>query len=151
MKCKLTYFAAIFLSIAFLSSCNLVKKNHYVSTKGDDSNSGGARQPWETNSYAISQIKSGTLHVEAKVYKEAVNLIVSGSPGKPIIILGEEGAIIDGSFGHNYPGKGLFNIEDASHIIVECGTKYRGLDLPSGVLEKIYSKNAIRMYPGLLQ
>ncbi len=119
MKCKLTYIIAILLSFALMTSCTLAENDYYVSSDGDDSNPGNAKAPWKTISYGVSQVKSGTLHIGAGVYEEAVNLNLSGTPENPIVILGEEGAIIDGSFGYNFPGKGLFTIENASYIQVE--------------------------------
>lgn len=119
MKCKLTYIAVIFLSIIVVSSCKLVVKDYYVSPQGDDNEKGNARHPWKTINYAVSQVNSGTIHILEGAYKEVVNISNSGSADNLIIIKGEEGAIIDGSFGYNFPGKGLFTIENANYIIVD--------------------------------
>lgn len=119
MKYKSLHIVASLLIVMLVSSCAIAEKDHYVSTLGDDSDKGNARHPWKTINHAVSQVNSGTIHIRKGVYKEVVSMTNSGSADNSITIRGEKGAIIDGSFGYNFPGKGLFTIDNASYINVE--------------------------------
>lgn len=119
MKYKFTYITVFLLMIVLVSSCKMVEKDYYVSPLGDDDEKGSARHPWKTINYAANQVSSGTIHILEGVYAEVVCLKKSGSADNVITIRGEEGAIIDGSFGYNFPGNGLFTIENSNYVNVE--------------------------------
>ncbi len=95
------------------------KPHYYVSPTGNNENSGNRLAPWKTLTYAASQLKCGTLHIKAGIYKENVTFTHSGTPDNYIKIVGEKGAIIDGGFGYDDASKGLVTIKDASYIILE--------------------------------
>jgi len=97
----------------------LMKPHYYVSPTGNDLSKGSRFFPWRTLAYAASQLKCGTLHIRAGVYKEHVVFTHSGTADSYIKILGEKGAIIDGSFGYDDISKGLLTIESASYIILD--------------------------------
>lgn len=89
----------------------------YVSTTGSNGNDGSLNNPWLTLQYSIDQLQPGdVLHVKAGVFYEKFNINVSGMPGSPIVIMGESGAILDGT---GQTGQiAMINIEDQSHVTV---------------------------------
>jgi hypothetical protein len=73
--------------------------NYYVSTTGNNSNSGAFGSPWRTINYAVQQLAPGdNLYIYGGTYKEKVDCIRSGTATKMITIAAyaEEHPIIDG-------------------------------------------------------
>ncbi len=74
--------------------------NYYVSTTGNNSNSGAFSSPWLTINYAVQQLAPGdTLYIRGGTYKEKVDCIRSGTATNMINIVAyaEETPIIDGN------------------------------------------------------
>src|SRR3990167_10070249 len=71
----------------------------YISPDGSDVNIGNSESPWKTFTYAMTQLKPGdTLVFKDGVYKETLNVSVSGIEGNPITITAENDgmAVVDG-------------------------------------------------------
>lgn len=71
---------------------------YYVSPSGNDGNPGTASQPFKTIQKGADVAQAGDMVVvKAGTYWERVTINNSGVSGKPITIIGEPGAIIDGN------------------------------------------------------
>ncbi len=96
---------------------------YYVSTSGNDTNSGTISSPWRTIQHAANSVKAGdTVYVRAGVYKEVVSIPSSGSASGGYITFSSypgELATIDGT-GLSIPNGqwGLVTIETQSYIII---------------------------------
>jgi len=67
----------------------------YVSTTGNDSNSGSSTSPWRTIQKAANTVSAGaTVIVTAGTYNERVNVIQSGSPSSPITFQTQGGSVV---------------------------------------------------------
>lgn len=89
---------AVLISLSGFSSVSSSGDIYHVSPTGDDANPGTGSRPWQTISYAVSQLKPGdTLIIHGGTYNEVVEISVSGTPEAPITIKGAEGedAILD--------------------------------------------------------
>ncbi|MBN1672067.1 MAG: hypothetical protein JXR37_13595 [Kiritimatiellae bacterium] len=65
--------------------------------KGRDSNDGSAAAPFATPQRGVDAAMPGdTVHVRPGVYRGTVVFLRSGEPGRPIVLEGEKGAILDG-------------------------------------------------------
>jgi Protein of unknown function (DUF1565) len=97
--------------------------SHYVSTSGNDNNPGTFGSPWRTIQHAANTIAAGdTVFVRAGVYKEHVNVPVSGNATAGYTTFQNypgETATVDGT-GLDVPtGQyGLFNINGQSYLII---------------------------------
>ena len=97
---------------------------YYVSTSGNDANSGTISLPWRTIQHAANVVKAGdTVYVRAGVYNEVISIPVSGSASAGYITFSSypgELATVDGT-GLAIPGGqwGLITIENESYIIVK--------------------------------
>jgi hypothetical protein len=72
----------------------------YVSPRGSDTNSGRENSPWRTVQKAIERLRPGqTLFLRAGLYREYLDIRVSGAPQRPITIAGYPGekATLDGT------------------------------------------------------
>ena len=62
---------------------------YYVSTNGNNAQSGSQSNPWKTIQHAVNQVSSGdTVYVEQGTYSEQVNINKNGQAGAPITIIG---------------------------------------------------------------
>ena len=101
---------------------------HYVSTSGNDGNTGTLASPWRTIAHAGKSVQpGGIINIRAGVYHEAVTPTVSGSASGGSVTFQSyagERAIIDGSGVPIVNGQsGLFNISNVSYIVI------RGLEI----------------------
>ncbi len=130
-----------------IQKCGTGQEPHYyVSPTGNNKSDGSHASPWKTLQYAANQLKCGSLHIMAGVYKEHVTFSHSGTAESYIKILGQKGAIIDGRFGYDNKSKGLLTIENASYIILD-GVTVRNA-LTHGIMYKgkgkyIFIRNCI--------
>jgi hypothetical protein len=102
---------------------------YYVSTKGNDNNSGTATAPWLTIQHAANTVKAGaTVYVLGGIYHESVNFPTSGTASAPITFRSYPGeaAVIDGTGvsccssvgeGENEI-QGLINIVNQSYVAI---------------------------------
>ena len=98
--------------------------SYYVATTGSDDNSGSISAPWRTIQHAANTVLAGdTVYVRGGVYKEHVNIPVSGSlaagyttfqsyPGETAIVDGTHLDIPDGQYG-------LFTIASQSYVVIQ--------------------------------
>jgi len=102
---------------------------YYVSTTGNDNNSGTATAPWLTIQHAANTVKAGaTVYVLGGVYHESVNFPTSGTASAPITFRSYPGeaAVIDGtgvsccsSVGEGGNEiQGLINIVNQSYVAI---------------------------------
>ena len=124
-----TSWMAVRLGIVFLISVLglLAQPAHcstyYVSTSGNDTNSGTISSPWRTIQHAANSVKAGdTVYVRAGVYNEIVSIPSSGSASGGYITFStypSELSTIDGT-GLSIPNGqwGLVTIETQSYIII---------------------------------
>ncbi len=97
---------------------------HYVSTTGNDLNSGTITSPWRTIQHAANSVVAGDIvYVRAGVYNEVVSIPASGSARVGYITFSSypgEQATVDGT-GLLIPGGqwGLITIENQNYIIVK--------------------------------
>jgi parallel beta helix pectate lyase-like protein len=96
---------------------------YYVSTGGNDNNSGTISSPWRTIQHAANTVKAGdTVYARAGVYNEIVSPPTSGSASAGSITFSSypgELATIDGT-GLTIPNNqwGLVTLENLSYIVV---------------------------------
>lgn len=117
----------------FLSPISLLSQagaSFYVSTSGNNNNSGSYSAPWRTIQHAANSVSAGaTVYVLGGVYNESVNIPVSGTAANYITFESYPGqtAVIDGTgvtcCTSNPPSsgnetQGLINIVSQSYIAV---------------------------------
>jgi len=111
------------LAVIILSVTRLQADDFFVAKNGLDTNPGTFAQPWKTIQKAASLLQAGdTVFVRKGIYKERVNITVSGSVAGPISLrnYGSEKVIIDASRLVPTEGNtGLFLIEDQSFLIIQ--------------------------------
>jgi len=84
----------------FLSYSPTKAATYYVSTTGNDANSGTKTSPWKTLQKATSTVDAGdTIYVRAGIYRETVSISKSGTVDSPITVSSypNEQAIIEGN------------------------------------------------------
>ncbi|MDR3587313.1 MAG: right-handed parallel beta-helix repeat-containing protein [Desulfosporosinus sp.] len=93
---------------------------YYVSTQGDDSNSGTESSPWKTIQKAANSVRPGdTVYIKGGIYNERVTLQSSGSENNDIIFSNYpgEGVTIDGSgIDWGYGWNSLFDLNSKDYI-----------------------------------
>ena len=107
----------------------LFAESYYVSTTGNNGNSGSESQPWRSIQYALDHVNPGdTVNVKSGVYNELVTFNQSGSAGSYITLQNAEGEspIIDGS-GLDADMPGLIKLIDKNYIIIK-GFELRNLN-----------------------
>ena len=98
--------------------------SYYVSTSGNDNNPGTIVSPWHTIQHAANSVIAGdTVFVRAGVYREHINVPVSGNATAGYTTFQSypgETAIVDGT-GLDVPDRqyGLFNINNQSYLIIQ--------------------------------
>lgn len=135
---KTDFIYAMLIAFGFLWTPSLAGQTgaiYYVSTTGNDGNSGSIASPWLTIQHAADSVSAGaTVYVFRGVYHEAVNFPASGTASAPITFQSYApwAAVIDGTnemcCTSNPPSsgnltQGLINIVNQSYIIV------RGFDV----------------------
>jgi parallel beta-helix repeat protein len=97
-KFCLSLVAVFFLLLFFLAlPVKAFAATYYVSTSGNDSNSGSQTQPWKTIQKAASTIVAGdTVTVSAGTYTERVQINRSGSAGAQITFHAEGTVVMKG-------------------------------------------------------
>lgn len=119
------------MSIAVAMTASIARSaDYYVSTSGDDNQTGNRTQPWRTIQKAASSVKAGdTVHVEPGTYHEKIMVTASGSKEEGFITFkGGNKAQIHGG---KTEGRDIFCIEDANYIRVE-GFELTGLKANDG-------------------
>lgn len=100
-----------------------VGTTYYVSTTGNDLNTGTKLYPWKTIKRAAASVKPGdTVYIRGGIYKERVSLKKSGSPDKYITFSSypKESVTIDGaSIDWGYSWDSLFNLNGQSYIKIK--------------------------------
>lgn len=85
---------AAFLALIFLSATTTHAATYYVSTSGNNSNSGSQSQPWGSIYYASQQVNAGdTIAVFGGTYSESIELEngPSGTQANPITLTNHNG------------------------------------------------------------
>lgn len=96
MKLLTSFFSALALLVILPSSVSAA--SYYVSTSGNDSNSGTQTQPWKTIQKAANSVVSGdVVTVGAGSYNENVTVSKSGSTGSLIVFQAASSPSILGS------------------------------------------------------
>ena len=112
---------AITLIIICLSHLSIAQ-NVFVSTSGNDSNTGLSNATaWRTIQYAVDNIGPGsTVNILGGEYNERININVSGTAADPIIIKNFDGnpAIIDGT-GATAIQDAMLRISNQDYITIE--------------------------------
>jgi parallel beta-helix repeat protein len=113
------------LSLAFFSSTLGFSATYYVSTTGNNANSGlSTSAAWRNVQYGANHLQAGdTLNVLGGVYNEFVNIPASGSATAGSITIQNysgQAAILDGT-GLTVPGGqyGMINIASQSYVIIK--------------------------------
>lgn len=113
------------LSFSFLLICLSIDASAndvYVSTTGNNSNSGTLNAPWKTIQYAVDNANAGTtIYVRGGTYSEKVlfsGSADSGASGNQVILKNMNGEflIIDGIALTASDREGLISIKGSSHI-----------------------------------
>lgn len=99
-RCRLAGFAAALTAMAALAFPPLpaTAATWHVDPKGDDAKgTGSAELPWKNIQKALEECGPGdAVLMHAGVYAQRVEWPESGEPGKPITLMGEEGAVLSG-------------------------------------------------------
>lgn len=102
-KLRVLPFVLVFLlllSTIFSNSVSAAGKSYYVSLVGSDKNNGSFTSPWRSINNAIDKLRPGdTLFIMGGVYKEKLNIEVSGTEQSYITIASYPGqrAVLDGT------------------------------------------------------
>jgi hypothetical protein len=95
---------------------------YFVSTSGDDQNPGTWDEPWRTITKAANTVVAGdTVYIRGGTYSEQVTLTASGTEDERIVFSAwqSEDPVLDGtSVPITGDGGGLFQVRNASHIVV---------------------------------
>ncbi|MCU7959467.1 MAG: DUF5123 domain-containing protein [gamma proteobacterium symbiont of Bathyaustriella thionipta] len=120
MKGNILLFA-VFLLYATEAVC----QTYYVANAplGNNQNAGTALQPWRDIQFAVDRLNGGdTLVVTKGIYHETVVFLGeadSGGRGNPLTMMGEEGAVLDGTGLLPLGRQGLISIHDAHDIVID--------------------------------
>ena len=93
---------------------------YYVSTTGDNGNSGAIDLPWETVQYGIDQLSPGdVLNIMAGTYNEKIQFNNSGNSDNYLTLqnYNDDEVIIDGSGISDF--EAIIEIYDQSYIVIE--------------------------------
>lgn len=91
----------VVLIILFIPQLAQAQRTLYVANHGNDKNTGDANHPWRTVGFAVGKLKPGDrLLIRSGLYREAVDLKVSGTKDHPITIEGD-GVVIFNRKGSN--------------------------------------------------
>ncbi len=106
--------------VLFLLPFALQANTYYVSTSGDDANSGEEAQPWASIQKAANTLLAGdTVFIKAGTYHERVVVQNSGTAGNDVVFSNYQNdeVVIDGT-GISWGGSwnGLFDISGKSYI-----------------------------------
>jgi hypothetical protein len=95
----------------------------YVSTTGDDSNSGTEAAPWRTIQHAVDKARAGaTVNIRAGIYEELVNINASGNSSDGFIIFRSypgETAILDATHFTPTARTGVLTIHNQSYVKIQ--------------------------------
>ncbi len=100
-------------------SCGLVSlqaAEFFVSTTGNNSNSGTSNAPWRTLQYAANEVSSGDRVVVLPGNYTGFNLTTSGSINQPIEFFAQPGVNITQQNATTNDG---INLEGASHVVID--------------------------------
>lgn len=143
---KLKYLSLIILLGLILSACQKESSAiYYVSTNGNDSNSGSLEEPFKTIQQAADVVISGDkVMVREGTYHEKINISTSGKKNSPIIFMGykEERPIIDGTgvkLKESDEKNGLISIKNQSNITIQ------GFDIQNFISETEAVPSGIRV------
>lgn len=122
--------------VATLAPAPETGRAFFVSPTGSDTiNDGSLERPWNTIQYGVDQLVAGDiLTVTPGVYMERVALRGtgdSGDDGAPLTILGQAGAIIDGSNMTPNGEDALLTLDDVNNVIID-GLEIRNFKTPFG-------------------
>jgi len=96
------YIYILILTFSFSIQFLYAQTTYYVSTSGNDSNSGAQSQPWKTLKESIPKLSAGnTLLVRGGTYNETdISISINGTASNPITIKNfpGENPVINGSF-----------------------------------------------------
>ena len=93
MKLIASYVSLLFLVI------NSFAATYYVTTSGSDGNNGSQQNPWASIQHAVEQMQPGDITIVSPgTYNEQITTERNGQNGNRIVLRGESGAIINGSF-----------------------------------------------------
>jgi len=110
---------------------------YYVSTAGDNSNSGAQGSPWRSIQYAASRVIAGdTVRVANGTYDERVSPSTSGTPGNFINFVGNTTGTGVVMYGFTIAGKS--NIRISGFEIRHVNTAHRAAVFMSGVCSNIH-------------
>jgi endo-alpha-1,4-polygalactosaminidase (GH114 family) len=121
MKCMGALSIGLVVVLASISVVAQSGATFYVSTTGNDSNSGSFTAPWRTVQHAANSVTAGaTVYVEGGVYNESVRFPASGTSANPITFTNYPGqnAVIDGTGLAVSGTQGLINIANQSYVTV---------------------------------
>jgi len=98
------HIVSVVLAAAFLfpieyveASQSLAGNVYYVSMTGDDDNDGSSARPWRTIQKAADSLSPGdTVRIQPGIYREQVEMHVSGLPNAPITFLADDGGAQQG-------------------------------------------------------
>ena len=105
-------------------------EQHWVAVDGDDAAAGTEDAPWATLQHAVDGATPGsTVLVRDGVYAQQVDVTVSGTPGRPVVIRNAPGEhpVLDGSsleVGQSFDS--MISIEDQRYVEIR-GFEIRGL------------------------
>ncbi len=115
MKTLLLFLGFLYTSLFCLAN------DYYVSPSGSNLNNGSSGTPWQTLQYSVDQLQPGdALYILAGTYNEKINITVSGTVNNPIEIVGQSGAILDGTGLTNQTA--MINVADQSYIQISSLT-----------------------------
>ena len=126
---RLSFTATTFFSVLFVLflSCSgaLAQANasFYVSTSGDDRNSGAEAAPWRTVQHAVDVARAGsTINVRGGIYQELVTIKFSGNAADGYITLRSypgETAVLDAEHLTPQGRSAILTIHDKSYVRIE--------------------------------
>jgi hypothetical protein len=107
----------LFLLLFGLFAESVFSANYYVSTNGNDNNSGSKQSPFRTIQKSANVVEEGdTVFVLGGTYNEIVRFTKSGKETKPIVFIGEANKTIIDANNINDKYNGIFQIEGISWI-----------------------------------
>jgi hypothetical protein len=121
MRCWGKIFTCLVVILTSVLCLAQAGSSFYVSTSGNDKNSGSFTAPWRTIQHAANTVTAGaTVYVEGGVYNESVNFPASGTSSNPIIFANypSQTSVIDGTGLAVNGTQGLVNIIDQSYVTI---------------------------------
>jgi hypothetical protein len=143
-KAKLCY-KIVTILILHIFSTPTIAQDYFISSTGDDSNSGTKKSPFKSLKRATEDAKSDdTIYIRAGVYPIGNKIKISGRESQPITIRAyrDEKVVFQGSYGEDKKFNLNHNMKNDTFTIVGSWLVFKNLEFKNGATSIYLKSNA---------